>query len=50
MDIFGGSPQNDPQLGVISMHFIKVIFLRAKYRMGGYFLGLLKFQIFFWEA
>ena len=33
-------------LGIISMHF-RAIF-KVKVQNGGYFLGLLKFQIFFW--
>ena len=32
-------------LGVISMPFLKV-----KVKNGGYFFGLLKFQIIFWRA
>ena len=35
-------------LGVISMHFR--VFLKVKVQNRGYFLGLLKFQMFFWGA
>ena len=48
VDIFFGSSQNWASLRVISMQF-RVFFLRPRYRIG-IFLGLLKFQIFFWGA
>ena len=45
---FWGIHKIDLYLGVISMHF-RVI-LKGKVQIGGYFFGLLKFQIFFWGA
>ena len=42
MDIFGGSSQNGIYIAVIAMHF--------RVQHTGYFLGLLKFQIFFLGA
>ena len=45
VDIFWGHHKIGLYLGVISMHF-RAIYLRARYRMGNIFLGLLKFQIF----
>ena len=44
MDIFGGSSQNLASLRVISMHFMD--FFQGHGTELGYFLGLLKFQIF----
>ena len=35
-------------LGVLSTHLGS--FLKVKVKNGGYFWGLLKFQIFFWSA
>ena len=43
---FGGSSQNWASLRVISMHFM--VFFKVKGTELGYFLGLLRFQIFFW--
>ena len=40
VDVFWGHHKTGLGLGVISMHF------RAMYRNWGYFLGLIKFQIF----
>ena len=48
VDIFLGSSQNWASLRVISMHFR--VFLKGQGTELGYFLGLLKFQIFFWGA
>ena len=45
---FGGSSQNWASFRVISMHFR--VFLKVKGTELGYFFGLLKFQIFFWDA
>ena len=45
---FWGHPKIGLVLGVISMYF-RVFFL-GKYTESGYFLGLQKFQIFFWGA
>ena len=45
VDIFWGSSQNWASLRVISMH-LRVFFLGQCTELG-YFLGLLKFQIFF---
>ena len=42
----GGSSQNWASLRVISMHFMG--FFKVKGTELGYFLGLLRFQIFFW--
>ena len=50
MDIFLGSPQNWP---IFRGHFYAYIlgyFLRGNVHNGGYFLGVLKFQISFWGA
>ena len=49
VDIFfwgGGSSQNWASLRVIAMHFRG--FFKVKGTKLGYFLGLLRFQIFFW--
>ena len=43
---FGGSSQNWASLRVVSMHFR--VFFKVKGTELGYFLGLLRFQIFFW--
>ena len=43
MDIFRGSSQNRTLFSGHSMHF----FLKVKVKNGGYFVGLLKFQILF---
>ena len=43
---FGGSSQNWASLRVISMHFM--FFFKVKGTELGYFMGLLRFQIFFW--
>ena len=45
---FGGSSQNWACLRVISMQFR--VFFEGQGTELGYFLGLLKFQIFFWGA
>ena len=45
---FGGSSQNWAIFRVISMHFR--VFFKVKGTELGYFFGLLKFQIFFWDA
>ena len=45
MDIFRGHHKIGLYLGLISMHFRGV---KVKIQNGGYFLGSLKFQIFFW--
>ena len=45
---FGGSSQNWTSFRVISMQFR--VFFKVKGTELGYFLGLLKFQIFFWGA
>ena len=44
-----GSSQN---LTIFGGSFLCILgsFLKAKVQNGGYFLGLLKFQIFFWGA
>ena len=44
----GGHHKIGLYLGVISMHFR--VFLKVKVQNGGYFFGLLKFQISFWGA
>ena len=44
VDIIGGSSQNWASLRVISMHFR--VFFKGQCTELGYFLGLLKFQIF----
>ena len=44
----GGHNKIDLYLGVISMNFR--VFSEGQSTEGGYFLGLLKFQIFFWGA
>ena len=49
MDIFGGSSENWASLRVISMHLIFFFFSGQGTELG-YFLGLLKFQIFFGGA
>ena len=46
MGIFLGHHKIGLYLGVISMHFR--VFSKVKVQNRGYFLGLLKFQIFFW--
>ena len=46
VDIFLGHHKIGLYLGVISMHF-RVFFFKVKVQNRGYFLGLLKFQIFF---
>ena len=43
MNIFGGHHKFGLYLGVISMHFRS--FLKVKVKKGGYFFGLLKFQL-----
>ena len=43
-DVFGGHHKIRLYLGVISMHFW--VFFKVKVQNGGYFGGLLKFQIF----
>ena len=45
---FGGSSQNWASLRVISVHFR--VFFKVKGTELGYFFGLLKFQILFWDA
>ena len=47
MDIYLGSSQNWASLRLISMQFD---FFEGQGTELGYFLGLLKFQIFFWGA
>ena len=44
VDIFGGSSQIGLYIGVISMHLR--VFFKIKVQNGGYFGGLVKFQIF----
>ena len=48
MDILLGHHKIRLYSGVISMHFR--VFLKVKVLNGGYFLGLLKFQILFWDV
>ena len=45
VDIFWGSSQNWASFRLISMHFR--VFFKVKGTELGYFLGLLKFQLFF---
>ena len=45
VDIFWGHHKIELYLGVISMHFR--VFFKVKVQNGGYFFGVLKFQIFF---
>ena len=45
VDIFLGSSQNWASLRVISLHLR--VFFKVKVQNGGYFFGLLKFQILF---
>ena len=45
---FWGSSQNWTIFRAISMHLGS--FLKVNVQIGGYFLGLVKFQIFFWGA
>ena len=44
MDIFLGHHKISLYLGIISMHFMV---FKGKVQNGGYFLGLVKFQLFF---
>ena len=48
VEFFGGHHKIGLYLGVISIHLGS--FHKVKVQNGGYFLGLLKFQIFFWGA
>ena len=48
VDIFWGSSQNWASLRVISMHLR--VFFKGQGTEFGYFVGLLKFQIFFGGA
>ena len=47
---FGVITKLDYILGVISMHFRSFLKVKVQNRPRGYFLALLKFQIFFWDA
>ena len=48
VDIYWGSSQNWASFRVISMQFR--VFFKVKVQNWDIFLGLLKFQIFFWGA